>query len=72
MIRSKTYPLPASVKAVCVQDPCGDYDIVVNDMLSLPARLKAYNHELTHINNGDFERDSADKVEFERKEVPCK
>ena len=71
MIRTKTYPLPATVKAVCVQDPCGDYDIVVNEKLSPDAKIRAFEHEMKHIESGDFERDSADEIEKERK-VPCK
>ena len=63
MIRAKTYPLPASIRALCVQDSDGDYDIVINTNLCPKARLRALKHELEHIRRGDFELSSADDAE---------
>lgn len=72
MIRTKTYPLPARVKGFCVEDACGDYDIIINAELSPSARLNAYRHELAHIACGDFDRESADQIEILRKECPAR
>ena len=63
-IRTIIYPLPSSINSyvACVN---GYYTIVINDGLSMAGRLKAYNHEMNHIVNGDFEKEEkADFIEI--------
>jgi TolA-binding protein len=42
----------------------GSYSVFINDCLSPEQRLKAYNHALQHIKNGDFgSADGVDSIE---------
>ena len=45
--------LPPKIKAYTVYTD-DHYTIVINDSLSMPGRLKAYRHELYHIEHDDF------------------
>lgn len=56
-VRTIVCPLPPHIKAYTafVND---FYTIVLNENLSYEARYKAYIHELAHINNGDFLKDT--------------
>ena len=47
-------PLPPRVNAVTVVDANGDFNIYVNENLSLEARRSAYDHELEHIRREHF------------------
>lgn len=42
-------PLPARVNAVTVVDNNGDFNIYVNEALSIEEQRRAYKHELEHI-----------------------
>ncbi len=42
-------PLPARVNAVTVVDANGDFNIYVNEQLSIEEQRRAYKHELEHI-----------------------
>lgn len=42
-------PLPARVNAVTVVDNNGDFNIYVNEALSIEEQRRAYRHELEHI-----------------------
>ena len=42
-------PLPARVNAVTVVDDNGDFNIYVNEQLSIEEQRRAYKHELEHI-----------------------
>ena len=42
-------PLPARVNAVTVVDANGDFNIYVNENLSIEEQRRAYTHELEHI-----------------------
>ena len=57
-------PLPGTIRAFSVR--MDDYTtIMVNENLNEAARLKAYRHEIKHINNGDFDRkDSVSAIEM--------
>lgn len=63
----KTYitQLPPRIKAFTVRSN-DFYSIYINDSLSWETRLKAYNHELEHIKNGDFDKEcSVNEIEYE-------
>lgn len=47
--------MPTSIRSYVIKG-LDDYCIVINSKLSYEMRLKAYQHELDHIYNGDFER----------------
>lgn len=54
------------VKEQVVENPDGTFTIFINDYLSPERRLKAYNHAISHIKNGDFEkRTNVDIIEYE-------
>ena len=62
-IRVVLASMPARIRAYTVLMD-GYYTIVLNDDLSPQAKHRACQHELTHIENGDFERNvSADLLE---------
>lgn len=56
--------MPTTVAGYTVfKDDC--YTIVLNSKLSRDKNIKSYMHELSHIQNGDFEKKcSADLIEF--------
>ena len=47
--------LPYWVKGQTILDQNGNYNIYINARLSAEEQKKAYNHELNHINNQDFD-----------------
>lgn len=47
--------LPTTVKAFVFHDFDGNPIIVLNDRLSYFEKVKAYRHEMNHINNGDMD-----------------
>lgn len=50
----------------------GTYSIFINDYLSQEQRLKAYNHALRHIQNGDFDRyKDVDNIEYDAHKRNC-
>ena len=62
-IRVVLASMPARIRAYTVLMD-GYYTIVLNDDLSPQAKPRACQHELMHIENGDFERSvSADLLE---------
>ena len=62
-IRVVLASMPARIRAYTVLMD-GYYTIVLNDDLSPQAKHRACQHELMHIENGDFERSvSADLLE---------
>jgi len=48
--------LPSQIRAMTSEDSNGDYNIYINGNLALEAQQKAYEHELKHIDNGDYEK----------------
>ena len=56
--------LPTSISAYVVSNSDGSYTIMLNARLTWERRRQAYLHELEHINNGDYERKSADMIEM--------
>ena len=41
------------------------YTIYIDEKLSDVGRMKAYEHALRHIKNGDFEKESVQEIEYE-------
>ena len=47
--------LPSTVKGVTVRDEDGSFNIYINSALSENQRRLAIEHEMKHINRGDFD-----------------
>lgn len=56
--------LPTSISAYVMANADASYTIVLNARLTWERRLQAYQHEIEHIKNGDYERSSADFIEL--------
>lgn len=56
--------LPTTISAYVVTNTDMSYTIVLNARLTQERRLQAYQHEMNHIVCGDYERQSADLIEF--------
>lgn len=64
-IRTITTPMPGSIRS-CVVLKDDIYTILINETLSQDARLKAYEHEMEHIKNEDFNKEcSVNEIEYE-------
>ena len=46
------------VKEQVVANPDGTFSIFIYDYLSPERRIKAYNHAVSHIKNGDFDKNT--------------
>ena len=59
------YDLPATVRSFVVCNADQTYTIVLNSRLSREQNLISYWHEINHIKNGDYEKQStADIIEI--------
>lgn len=56
--------LPTTISAYVVSNPDSSFTIVLNSRMTFERRMQSYRHELQHLQNGDYERNSADLVEF--------
>ena len=55
-VRAYVVTMPAKIKSYVVRKD-GWYTICINECLCRRARLEAYEHEIDHIENGDFDSD---------------
>lgn len=57
--------MPCSIAAYTIANADMSYTVVLNSRLNYERQLLAYHHELSHIENGDYDkRCSADLIEF--------
>lgn len=57
--------MPTNLTSLVRANADDTYTIILNARMSYETRMKAYKHELQHIQNGDCEkRCSADLIEF--------
>jgi len=56
--------LPTTISAYVASNPDATYTIFLNSRLTWERRMQAYQHELEHIKNGDYERRSSDMIEM--------
>ena len=56
-------PMAYNVKGCSCANEDGSYTIIINSQIPENQRLKAYEHELRHILNGDFGTDNVDQTE---------
>lgn len=52
-----------------VQNEDGSYTVLINAKLSQDGQLKAYQHALNHIENGDFEKSDVQNIELQAHEL---
>lgn len=57
-IRIYCLPISGRIKSYVVRKDDW-YTIIINDSLSPEARIRAYHHELEHIERGDFDSDES-------------
>lgn len=46
--------LPSAIKGMAVQDEAGQYNVYLNARLTCEACAETLQHEIQHIENGDF------------------
>lgn len=51
-------PLPCGVRAFTVPDEQGDYNIYINDRLTVEQQYRSLFHEVSHIDREDFLKES--------------
>ena len=49
--------LPIGINGMTILDSEGDYNVYINARLSHDGQVKAYDHEMTHIQRDDFYND---------------
>lgn len=52
---TRLFNLPTTIRGYTVRDKNGDYNICINARISHEDQLEAYEHELRHIQRGDFQ-----------------
>lgn len=52
-------------EAFTIADADGNFNVYINAALSQDGRIRAYNHELKHIANGDFDKWDVQQIETE-------
>lgn len=64
--------MPSTIKEYVVANKDLTFTVVLNAKHSYETRLKAYQHALSHIQNGDFEKTcSADLIEIYAHNTQC-
>lgn len=57
--------MPTSIKSFVVANNDMSFTIVINSKICHEQQLMAYQHEISHIKNGDFEsKNSVDSIEM--------
>ena len=56
-------PMEYSIKGCSTPNEDGSYTIIINSRIPQDQHLKVYEHELRHIENGDFGTDDVDAAE---------
>lgn len=62
MIFVREIKMPLTIRAFTIPDANGDFNIYINEDLSDAAKRKSLEHEKTHINRNDFEKDVSVKL----------
>lgn len=47
--------MPHSIRGITVKVDADTFVILINSRLSQDAQIRAYDHEIAHIDNGDFD-----------------
>jgi hypothetical protein len=54
--------MPLTIRAFTIPDANGDFNIYINEDLSDAAKKKSLEHEKTHINRNDFQKEFTAKL----------
>lgn len=60
---------PSPGNEMVVQNEDGTYTVLINAKLSQDGQLKAYQHAINHITNGDFEKSEVQSIELHAHEL---
>ena len=52
-------------KEMVLQNEDGSYTVLINAKLSQDGQIEAYQHDLKHIDNGDFEKKDVQTIELQ-------
>ena len=55
--------MPTKVKGFTSKNEDDSYSVFINSRLTYEQRLKAYAHEIKHIENGDFDMFNTQEIE---------
>lgn len=55
--------MPTCIEEQVIFNEDGSYSIFINARLNWERQMLAYQHAITHIMNGDFEKTDADEIE---------
>lgn len=61
--------MPCKIKGFVSRNEYGDFVIIINSRLNSYQQKAAYEHEMAHIHNGDFDSDKI--VSFMESEAHC-
>lgn len=56
--------MDTKIKGFTSKNEDDSYSVFINSRLSYEQRMKAYAHELKHIENGDFDMFDVQEIEF--------
>ena len=56
-VRVRYLKMPVSVRGFTVREDADVYDVYINPIYTYESQMETYEHELTHIRRGDFERE---------------
>lgn len=65
VINTRLIDMDVLVGEQIIKNSDDSYTILINARLSHERQLECYRHALLHINNDDFAKDNADKIEFD-------
>jgi len=58
--------MPTTIKSFVVSNIDFSFTIIINSRIGCEQQLKAYNHEMEHIKNGDYDKHcSVDLIELQ-------
>lgn len=56
--------MPSKIKGFTIKNGDDTFTIIINGRLNAEQQRSIFLHELKHINDGDFDKDDIDDVEF--------
>lgn len=55
--------MPPRIKSQITKNEDGSFSVFINAKLNYESRLKAYEHELRHIKQNDFDKENVQEIE---------
>ena len=63
--------MPTRVKGQTVKNEDGTYSVFLNARMASNQIKKTYQHEINHIENGDFEEEQVQRIEMYAHKIKC-